>query len=258
MVKVYANLTRYQSVVRPIDVSLKEFSIEVSKNTVQWTGIDTPAYIEPLMPTSPNNGLLGDWSAMVWKAVTAVTQAIIFGAIGAWQIFAGFMDTIFTAMGYPGFITEFGNFAITMWGYAVTLITSGFLFSLIVTIMSVFTNTLTFLFFWSTQFLNTLIQIITIALSIIDDTYAISTGVGDLWVLINFNLWVGAVPIFAIIWWFDSLDKRGQQIGWMTAFFHDIGIMIDVMSFIIFVITKIIDTVVSIVFGLINAIPVVE
>ena len=44
----------------------------------------------------------------------------------------------------------------------------------------------------------------------------------------------------------------------MTAFSHDIGIIIDVLSFIIFVVSKLVDVLVSIIFGIIQSIPVVE
>ena len=93
------------------------------------------------------------------------------------------------------------------------LLASNVFFSTLSAIVLIFSNGLVFVLTMFTDVILMLIRIFSIVIAILQGTAAVSTGVGNIFKLLNYNLWAGIVPIFIIVWWFNSLDQGAEKLA---------------------------------------------
>lgn len=63
---------------------------------------------------------------------------------------------------------------------------------------------------WITRISSFFVTLFTIINSIIDGSYS---GGTNWWTAFNVSAWLDVVPVFAFIFWFDSLPKRAKRMG---------------------------------------------
>jgi len=221
-------------------------------------GVDTPTFQSPRMPTLPSSGLLASLQAALQSSMNALIEHLVTASLYMFPIFVGFMDNIFAYFGYPGLFSTILNAASNFFTYfALTLnYTAQFLPPL----FDVLSNTFSFIISYLINFINVYIQIATIVKGILDGTYTITTGFGNIWELMNVEGWDEAIPLFLFIAWMVSIDGRARRakkygVGWTEIFVRDVKVIMDVVSFILHLFTTIADWSIGLILKIISAIP---
>ena len=96
---------------------------------------------------------------------------------------------------------------------------------------------------------------------ILDGTYTITTGLGNIWKLINFENWADIIPLLLFVSWLLSIDSRAKKarkygVGWTEILARDIGTAINVLSFILHLFITIADWSIGLLLKIISAIPI--
>jgi hypothetical protein len=224
--------------------------------TGSMEGIQTP---DPRPSKIPNvvNGFFGGLiGAVIASMGRTIAAALSTGGATMWTYFADIIDLLFSYFGFPNFVTNVTSILASLYNFFVAIVTEGYLVDAISIVYTVLTSTIVFFITWLTRVVTNFINIFTIVIKIINGTYTISTGLGNLWTMMNFQAWADAVPIFSIVVWIDSIDKRARKAGggWFTFAWRDIQIVLDVMSFAIDIFMGIIDMFMNILFGLVGTI----
>lgn len=221
-------------------------------------GVDTPPITKTLAPIT-GQGFFGSMLGAMFKRVMMnFANQITMGAMMMWTWFVGFMDTIFAYFGLPGFFSTVTNLIGSFFSFFTT--STGYLLTLITQIFGFFTASVGFILSMFTGVVSTFLQIISIVVAILNGTHAISTGLGNIWILLNFSDWSSVVPVLLIVAWFVSLDNRAREAGggWMGFFLGDLQSIMGLISWLLDVFLRIMNFVLGIIFDIINAIPIVE
>jgi len=85
---------------------------------------------------------------------------------------------------------------------------------------------------------------------IITGTSSYTTGFGDILSMfddLGTEFWTNFIPLIMIIYWFDSVDKRAERLGggWMGIFMADINSIMSVMSFIMDLSWRVVNTIID-------------
>ena len=81
---------------------------------------------------------------------------------------------------------------------------------------------------WFTRIVN---GVITFGTTMHDITTGIATGTVNLWEYFNFSNIIDAIPLFVIIFWIDTVYKRGNTQGYTQVLWNDAQAMINVSAF---------------------------
>jgi len=221
-------------------------------------GVDTPTFQAPRMPTLPSGGLLASLQAALQSSLNALIEHLVTAGLYMFPIFVGFMDNIFAYFGYPGLFSTILNAASNFFTYfALTL---NYTVQFLPPLFDVLSNTFSFIISYLINFINVYIQIATIVKGILDGTYTITTGLGNIWELMNVEGWDEAIPLFLFIAWMVSIDSRARRakkygVGWTEIFVRDVKVIMDVVSFILHLFTTIADWSIGLILKIISAIP---
>jgi len=170
-------------------------------------------------------------------------------------VMAGIIDSAFNFFGIPFSVEDATTLIQTFGAYMGVSVT--YITATIGPIFTVFADSALFILNYFTRVVNLYIQIATIVKGILDGTYTITTGLGNVWVLINLEGWQDFIPIVLLISWFLSVDERAKKgVSWTQIFWGDISTIIAVISFIFDWSMRVLNFVVDWVFKLINAIPI--
>jgi len=113
-----------------------------------------------------------------------------------------------------------------------------------------------FIIDWFGRIVTLFLQIASIVKGILDGTYTVTTGLGNIWAMINLNDWVDVIPIFILVAWFCSIDSRAKTHGgWMSVFWGDVQAIISVISFIFDMSMTIMNMVIDLIYKFIHIIP---
>ena len=92
--------------------------------------------------------------------------------------------------------------------------------------------------------------------SVLDGTSGWDTGIGDIWELIEYDLWAPIVPLMLLLWWLESLAKRGAQTvgGELQVFINDKNTGISILSYFVGMFSLVVNTIIDRAYGLFDAI----
>jgi len=116
------------------------------------------------------------------------------------------------AFAYYGLVTA--NILSVLTAFATYFASSATtIISLITSIMTAVIFVAGSLIYWLNLFVNFFVNLFTIIGNIINGTTAYTTGLGNIWNLIGFATWASAVPVFAFIFWVNSVSSRTAKSG---------------------------------------------
>jgi hypothetical protein len=162
-----------------------------------------------------------------------------------WTGLGNIIDDLFDYFysGSLGFMTMITTYINGLMTYLTGALTN--LLALVVQVFIVINGTFTFLVDWFTRIISAFVDIFTIVVGILDGTYEITTGLGNLWTLFSVDDLVTVMPIFLVIAWMSSLDSRAKTQGFMNAFTSDLGFIFNLLSFFLTWMQFVIDTTVN-------------
>ena len=105
-----------------------------------------------------------------------------------------------------------------------------------------------------TRMTTTLLTVWNFLYSIFDGSGIIVTGVGNVWDFIAFDLWVDFFYIAVLIWWIQSIERRGRTQGEINVFLGDVQTAINLSSYFISTFSFIINEVINKVLILFDAV----
>jgi len=156
-------------------------------------------------------------------------------------------------LGVSGIIDFFITYVTAIYTYLTDAFVD--IITLITQIFRMVNGAFSFTLEWLTRVITLILNISNTVQDIIDGTGAVTTGLGNLWDVINFGDWgYDFMPIAIVISWFGSLDTRGKVQGWNTVLMGDLSTVINILSFMFSMFSFIINTAISFTFQFVNLI----
>lgn len=252
LVKVYSKLqvgTGYGTQIITVQ-NFAAFDLSFGDRKQRFEGIQTPIFDETRMPRMQVGGFLGFLWVGLLAIANAIAQVVGPALLGFWDVFVGFLDTIFAWVGFPNAFSQFisllgdaWNWFLTSVSYVVTMITQMFLFlaEVMTKIISLFTTLITQ---W--------ISIATWFWYMLDTGFYSATGV---WETLNIGQWViiGAIlyPVFLLtIWEEDGTQALFDHINFVVnVFLWFVHGFLTLTSFFADLIMQIVDVVAGLIRG---------
>ena len=166
-------------------------------------------YVPGLAPTTVTGA--SSWS---FSGFNMVHVTVPNGAASVIVVFAVYTppSIIDQAFAYYGIVTA--NILAVLSAFVVYSAASATaIISLITSIMTLVLFVSGSLIYWLALFVNFFVSLFTIIGNIINGTTAYTTGLGNIWNLIGFATWASAVPVFAFIFWVNSVSDRTRKTG---------------------------------------------
>jgi hypothetical protein len=212
-------------------------------------GIISPVFTATTTPDMPM-GFFASIGNYLGNAIDTLKNAIVNALGGFVDMSAGALDTVFTQFGITNFTTSVTSVIATIGTYFSNSVT--YVTGMIVAVFTLLSSIGITAISWFGGFIDTLIQIGTVASSILSgelgllDAFSLSV-VTESFGVIGGMITSGAFFIFIFIWWADSIDKRAKQYGggWMSFFMSDIQSIIAVFSFVIDMVWRVVTTVID-------------
>ena len=208
------------------------------------SGIQTPPFDPPALPDMPGGGLLGALFSGFSYIGKMLGDNVMWGGLGLWPSFVGFLDTIAGFIGLPMAFTNFINWVGTAGGglfssllYLGAVISSGFAFIAI--------------FMW--QLITFIGLVFTYLGQVISGVIGFFTGTvggaGDIWTSLNLTQWVilGIIiyPIYLVILWDEhglgAVEHELRRDWWVLSTIF--GVLITIGRYILQVIMAIIESI---------------
>jgi hypothetical protein len=246
-----SNKEQYHWAIKNID----EQAFRVTSANME--GIDTPAPKKTQMPTVPQSGV-GAWLAAAFKGIMAgFGDALTFGAMNVWTSFVGFLDIIAGFFGAPGFFTTLFAQVSTFTGY---MITSFLMLTQLVVQMFIFLVYIIPYFMWTVvRWITYILQILAIVKGILDGTGTAVVSLGNLWAMFNMEIIITFIIVLSPIMWMSKLDEESQKGNdWVAVAVEDIQRLMNIFSMLIQFFVSIINLAITVLFAIIESIPVVE
>lgn len=163
----------------------------------------------------------------------------------SWTAVGDAINSAFEFFGISGFMTNLTNYinGFTTW-FTVSL--TNLLLMITQQMRLVLQIFLSFVGVF-TRITTALLTVWNFLYGIIDGTGIIVTGVGNVWDFIAFDLWVDFFYLVVVLWWAESIARRGRTQGEFNVFLGDVQTAINLSSFFIstfsFIINEIINKV---------------
>ncbi len=232
-------------------VELRNYDIfDVTLGDLQhpFQGVQTPTFEETVTPVMPMGGWIGAiWTGLAWLGAW-LADNIIWGGLGLWPAFVGFMDTIAAWLGYP---SAFSNLIMWLGSAWVWLVSSfGYLIALLGPTFSFLGATMgKFITLVSTAVTNWVAMIQEIW-NFMDGTYTDGVHIfNDLGVMNWIILACIVYPIHLVILWDDAGFGPVER---------EIRLIWDTAAFLISGFIQLVQLVLSVIGRIIESIPVVE
>jgi hypothetical protein len=211
-------------------------------------GIQTPPWDETKMPTVGNTGLLG----AVWSMFAGIgrwlSDNIIFGGLALWPTFVAFLDVIAGWLGMPHGFSNMITWLGTGWGWVVSSFTYGItvIYNIFLLLGSILGTLLSVLGSAIVSFVS-VIGMITGFI-----TGGFSTG-ASLWDQLGLTTWLtlGIIlyPIYLVFLW----DAKG-----MDAVISQLSMIWGILSWLAHFFMDVVRTIITMISGIIESVPVVE
>jgi len=249
MVRLRCKLTNPPEALPNYRIELSDFDVfDLTIGHGRMEGVQTPVFDESRVPMMPQGGFLG----AVWSALTdlakGISEALGPVILGFWNIFVGFMDSIFSFFGWAnGFST------------ILTWITSllDWLGNAFTWIISFLTSTFAFLTAILGKLLNTVSTVTTQLVTIIQNIFSmlgggLGTGV-NIWESLNLAQWVVILAILYPIFLFGMWEEKG-----IDAVLNHLNMVLNIFAWIFRILITVVQMFIHIISSIIEAIPVVE
>lgn len=212
------------------------------------TGTQTPVFDETKVPTVGNTGLLGAIFSMFSGIAQWISENILFGGLNLWGTFVAFLDTIAGWLGMPSGFSNLIAWLGTGWGWLVSSFT--YALTIIYDIFLMLASVMGSLIWMLGQAIVSFASVIGMIAGFLAGTFG---GAGDLWTQLGLSTWITVAiifyPLYLIILW----DQKG-----MDAVISQLSMIWGIMSWLAHFFISIIQTVITILSGIIESIPVVE
>lgn len=248
LMKFFARVEQGVNANRDNAVTLRDydiFSLRIAPNEME--GIDTPIFVASKMPSMPSTGFLEALFGGFTIMGKTISEAITLGALWGWNIFVDFLDSVASMLGSPNFfsnlfsyISSFGGWMVSGFGYLITLIT-GF-FGLVTASMSKFLTIITTIF-------SGWVDIVGVFVNFLDGIYTSGFHVYNDYIV----TWLPLIPIGLLIYLYFRFAEDGIE-----AVYRDIQIILNIFMFFINIFITIIQITITIISTIIESIPVVE
>jgi len=208
------------------------------------SGIQTPPFDPPALPDMPGGGLLGALFSGFSYIGKMLGDNIMWGGLGLWPGFVGFLDTIGSWLGMPSAFTNFINWISTAGGglftsltYLASVISGGFAF--IAIFMWQLITFIGLCFTYLGQVINGVIGFFTGTVG----------GAGDIWATFNGTQWVilGIIcyPIYLVFLWDEhglgAVETELRRDWWVLSTVF--GVLITVGRYMLQIITAVIESI---------------
>jgi hypothetical protein len=208
------------------------------------SGIQTPPFDPPALPDMPGGGLLGALFSGFSYIGKMLGDNIMWGGLGLWPGFVGFLDTIGSWLGMPRAFTNFINWISTAGGglftsltYLASVISGGFAF--IAIFMWQLITFIGLCFTYLGQVINGVIGFFTGTVG----------GAGNIWATFNGTQWVilGIIcyPIYLVFLWDEhglgAVETELRRDWWVLSTVF--GVLITVGRYILQIITAVIESI---------------
>jgi len=218
------------------------------------TGMSSIIFPQVLYPEMVQTGFLSNLiSGMVEGVTKPIVDAIVSTSTGLWFVMADTIDSTFARFSFPNFIATMTDMITSFMSYMSLSITNTT--TMVVQIFRLITALVVFWGGWITRMITFLLNVATIVRGIIDGTYSITTGLGNVWEVIQINDWIDVLPTFIFISWVNSVDDRwrkGQP--FIGTIWGDIAIVIAITSFMVDNMFRLINFTMDLIFRLMNVI----
>ncbi len=221
-------------------------------------GIDTPSFMESKEPGTPQTSSFAALvSALIVGITVPIVRAIKDTLSTGLTMSTGFINTLFAHFGVEKFVDTMVTATIAWGAFFIESVLNVTLF--IVQIFVLLRAITGFFLSWFTRFVTFFAGpngLFINVVKILDGTHTVITGLSNVWSLMNFSTWIDAVPIFATVAWFDSIDKRAKRMGggWFAICIGDLQIVSWILSFIMENMFRVINFVIDKVYRLVNVI----
>lgn len=211
-------------------------------------GIDCPV----LMPTTTPNMPLGFFASLgnsIVERLNAIANTLSSAFTNAARLTVDQIGDIFDIFGASDFINDITTFSNTLGSYFATAVS--YLVDLVVDIFTLFADIAITIITWFGNTVTTLGTIFDYMWGILDGTYAYTEGavtafeyLGEFWETSGVPTLVSLVMI---VFWFNSIDQRAKRFGggWMSFFMGDINSIMSVLSFILDISWRIVNTLID-------------
>ena len=170
-----------------------------------------------------------------------------------WGPVGDIIDSAFSFWNVTGAMTQLQTFVTGASSRFSTSLTD--LLSLITQQFVIITNVSTWFIRWFTRFASFFVTLGGTLVSLFNGTHAIMAGLTSFWDTIGFNASTfTAVPIFAFIWWWDSVERRGKTQGDLQVMLGDAQTLMNIVGYFSGMFFTVINIVVDYTFRLIEAI----
>ena len=198
----------------------------------------------------------------VYSTVTtidALTGSRLFASVFYFSVFNwdeeiyDLINSLFGDFGILGYMTLITTYINGFTGWFSSSLTR--LLELMVQQFRIINAVYTFFTYWFTAIVGIVLDFSEYYQSILDGTYAIGTGLGNIWNLIGYNSWAPIIPLALFLWWIDSLPKRAAQTvgGELQVFINDISTAINLVSYFTGIFMSVANTVIDRILGLLGA-----
>ena len=92
-----------------------------------------------------------------------------------------------------------------------------------------------------------------VIVSIFNGTSAFAGAIGNCWTYFEIAEWYQLLVMVCILWWLDSVARRGQTQGEIKVFVEDLTILTNIMSYFLALFSFVINTIVDYTFRLFDA-----
>lgn len=220
-------------------------SIEQAKTVM--AGIDTPIFVAVKTPEMAQGGFLGALSAGFSNIINRITEALGPAILGFWNNFVGFVDSIFSTLGWEN-------------GFSQILAVLNGVYGMVAYAVSVFIDIMTYAI---NIFITSFLSIFAVFMDAIGTVSTIVTWIGWMWAeLYTYWGWFPEVfmqllPlffVFYILWALAPTIDGGNIHGTVQRIEDTVGLMWRIVNGLIQILDFAIDTA----YRLIEIIPVVE
>ena len=211
-------------------------------------GIQTPPWDETKMPTVGSTGLLGAIWSMFAGMGKWLNENVLFGGLSLWPTFVAFLDTIASWLGMPHGFSNMITWLGTGWGWVVSSFTYGItvIYNIFLLLGSILGTLLSVLGSAIVSF----VSVISMITGFI--TGGFSTG-ASLWGQLGLTTWLtlGIIlyPIYLVFLW----DAKG-----MDAVVSQVTMIWGILSWLAHFFMDVVRTIITMLSGIIESVPVVE
>jgi len=231
-------------------VAITDFSVFDTTLSQKYPlqAISTPPWDETKMPVVGNTGILGAIWSMFAGIGKWLNENILFGGLSLWPMFVGFLDTIAGWLGAPHFFSDLFTYLGNGWSSFVQSLT--YMFTIIADIFIMLGSTMGYIIWTLGHAIVSFASVIGMLAGMIGGSIG---GAANLWDQLGLTTWLtlGIIlyPIYLVFLW----EHEG-----MDAVISQLSLIWGIMSWLAHFFMDVVRTIITMLSGIIESVPVVE